>query len=95
MREDWRDEAACAGTDPDAWFGDPDKLKFKENSTIYRICNSCPVQAECLDWAVRHEAHGYWAGTMPAERQWIRRQRNILLEPPEVKVLGHVFSKTA
>lgn len=91
----WQEQAACQGTDPEAWFGDDTKERFKENATIYRICASCPVQAECLDHAVRHEAFGYWAGTMPNERQLIRKQRNILFEAPEVTVLGHVFTRAS
>jgi WhiB family redox-sensing transcriptional regulator len=33
------------------------------------ICESCPVQAECLDYALRwREPHGVWGGKSSRER---------------------------
>jgi len=50
-----------------------------------KICDSCVVKNECLEWAVRHEAHGMWGGTTPMERRKIRRQRNIIIQEVYVK----------
>ncbi len=50
-----------------------------------KICNNCVVKNECLEWAVRHEAHGMWGGTTPMERRQIRRQRNIIIQEVYVK----------
>ena len=49
------------------------------------ICGNCVVKNECLEWAVRHEAHGMWGGTTPMERRKIRRQRNIIIQEVYVK----------
>lgn len=50
-----------------------------------KICGNCVVKNECLEWAVRHEAHGMWGGTTPMERRKIRRQRNIIIQEVYVK----------
>ena len=44
------------------------------------ICASCSVQAQCLEWAIKHEDHGMWGGTSPTDRRKIRRQRKIQLQ---------------
>lgn len=43
------------------------------------LCGSCVMQADCLEWAVQHEHHGFWGGTTEHERVKIRKARNILL----------------
>lgn len=36
------------------------------------ICNTCPVQQECLDYAIEmHEDWGIWGGKTPEERHRI------------------------
>lgn len=70
---DWRDDAACVGTDPDAFFvgkgGDP--------KPALKICRGCPVTAECLDWALRHGETGVWGATTDRQRRDLRRARGI------------------
>ncbi|GAA2838897.1 hypothetical protein GCM10020220_029780 [Nonomuraea rubra] len=40
------------------------------------ICRACPVQAICLDWALRTgEPDGMWGGTTPEERRRIRTRQ--------------------
>ena len=77
----WRDDAACIGIDVGMFFPDEGHSYDKR---LKAICQSCPVQEKCLDHALRHEAHGMWAGTEPRERQLLRKQRNILFAAPEV-----------
>lgn len=69
--EEWQAFAACKGlTD---WF-------FVERggqgaSRAKRICAGCPVQEQCLDFAVRNnETMGIWGGKSERERRAIRRQ---------------------
>lgn len=39
------------------------------------ICFRCPVQAECLLYAIEREPkYGVWGGTLPSER---RKMRNV------------------
>ena len=37
------------------------------------LCRGCHVLLECLTYAVKHEAHGIWAGTTPKQRKQLRR----------------------
>ena len=62
------DEAACVGTDPEAYHPDqgrPDELAL-------RRCRSCPIQLACLALALRAEdpdaRAGWYGGLGPAER---------------------------
>ena len=43
-------------------------------SVAREICADCPVQTECLAFALRHDEPGVWAGTTPAQRHRMRRE---------------------
>lgn len=61
----WRRDAACAGTGLAGFFGG--------SSTEARAM--CPVQADCLEYALAQgaELDGLWAGTTPRDRARLRR----------------------
>jgi WhiB family redox-sensing transcriptional regulator len=70
----WLD-ALCAQADPEAWHPE---LAGSADTTRHakRICAQCPIQAECLTWALdTGQPHGIWGGTTPAERRTMRRER--------------------
>jgi WhiB family redox-sensing transcriptional regulator len=71
--------AACHGSDVDAWFPELGGMSEQNNQAI-KICRTCPVIDECLEWALHHERHGIWGGTTPTDRRRIRAKRNILVE---------------
>jgi WhiB family redox-sensing transcriptional regulator len=71
----WMEHAACAGQ-----YGvmyPVSKLKRNrdhgiaaEEARAKRICATCPVTAECLDYALRHgEKYGVWGGLTPRARR--------------------------
>jgi WhiB family redox-sensing transcriptional regulator len=61
----WAERAVCATSDPDAWFPGPHDAA----AMARRVCAACPVQAECLAYALdTGEEHGIWGGLDPAER---------------------------
>ena len=62
----WQDNALCATTDPDLFFPDVrDTARLAK-----RICGECPVQKECLDYAISAgEEYGVWGGTTELERR--------------------------
>lgn len=67
----WQDEALCAQTDPEIFFPE------KDGSTreAKRVCRSCPVRAECLEYALEHdERFGLWGGLSERERRRLSRQ---------------------
>lgn len=67
---DWRDEALCAQTDPDAFL--PEKGGAALMAQAIAICNTCPVRQACLDYAVANNEIGIWGATTNAQRAKIR-----------------------
>jgi WhiB family redox-sensing transcriptional regulator len=66
----WRARALCAQADPEAWF--PEKGGSVRQATA--ICRRCPVQAECLDYALAHvERFGVWGGLTWEQRRELLR----------------------
>lgn len=77
----WYALAACANK-PMHWFFGHDedsqrpKLNIAELERARKVCFSCPVQEECLSWALEHhEEFGVWGGTTGRDRaKWWRKQ---------------------
>ena len=65
-RHEWRDRAACRGTNTEDWYDE------KLEARCLRICASCPVRQQCLDDAMRtehdQEAWGVRGGRTAATR---------------------------
>jgi WhiB family redox-sensing transcriptional regulator len=67
----WQDRALCAQTDPEAFFPE----KGGSTREAKRICVSCPVRAECLEYALQHdERFGIWGGLSERERRRLKRR---------------------
>ena len=81
---DWS-EAACRGEDMSLFF--PEQGKYNPN--VVKICNSCPIFEQCLEWAVHREFEGIWAGTNRDWRKAERTRRGITLLAPEIEVYGY------
>lgn len=64
----WREQADCQGDrDPDAWFASP-ALQPERVARAVAICSGCPVQENCLDFALEIDATaGVWAGMNSAD----------------------------
>lgn len=60
----------CAQIDPDLWYPDPGDTHAAQ--TAAAVCGTCPVRADCLDYAMTVEAqldrHGVWGGLTPTAR---------------------------
>ena len=68
----WRLEALCAETDPEAFFPE----KGGSTREAKRVCASCPVRMECLEFALGNdERFGIWGGLSERERRRLRLQR--------------------
>lgn len=67
----WQDKALCAETDPDAFFPE----RGGSTREAKRVCRSCEVRAECLEYALGHEVgqFGVWGGMSERERRRLRR----------------------
>ena len=66
----WQENALCAQTDPEAFFPE----KGGSTREAKRICVSCEVKSECLDYALANdERFGIWGGLSERERRRLRR----------------------
>ena len=68
--ESWQDRALCAQTDPEAFFPE----KGGSTREAKRVCASCEVKAECLEYALQNdERFGIWGGLSERERRRLKR----------------------
>lgn len=66
----WADRAVCAQTDPELFYPE----KGGDAHTGRALCQSCPVAAECLDYALdNNEQFGIWGGLTAHDRRELRR----------------------
>ena len=82
MSESWRDSAACANTDPNLFFEQPNSYDGDVVSTgnfraAKLICGECPVVAECLRDALdTGDVHfGVRGGLPPRGRRRLRDEQ--------------------
>src|SRR5271155_1798633 len=67
----WQDKALCAQADPEAFFPE----KGGSTMAAKRVCRSCEVRAECLEYALEHdERFGIWGGMSERERRRLKRE---------------------
>ena len=67
----WQDRALCAQTDPEAFFPE----KGGSTREAKRICVSCEVKQECLEYALmQDERFGIWGGLSERERRRLKRK---------------------
>ncbi len=66
---------ACReGVDPDLWF--PASRRSPAVKEAKLRCMACPVQNECLEYALlEDERYGIWGGLLEEEREALRRRR--------------------
>ena len=63
-------EALCAQTDPEAFFPE----KGGSTREAKRVCQSCTVRTECLEYALaQDERFGIWGGLSERERRKLKR----------------------
>ena len=74
---DWRLRSACTDVDTNLFFpvgltGDA----IDQTNLAKAICRECPVQSQCLEFALRTtQDYGVWGGRTEDERRAIRRSR--------------------
>lgn len=65
---DWQAKALCVGENPDVFHPEGPSGSDTERHAK-RICGNCPVQPECLSWALStREESGVWGGLNEKER---------------------------
>ncbi len=72
MNLSWRQRGACQVLDPEIFYPPVEE----EADDARAICEACPVQDECLEFALgNREAEGIWGGATSRERRRMIRQR--------------------
>ncbi|MCL4445798.1 MAG: WhiB family transcriptional regulator [Actinobacteria bacterium] len=74
MNSDWMEDGKCREVAPAVFFPS-DGLGVQK---AQRICATCPVSKECLEYAlVNRIDHGVWGGCSERERRRIIRRRRL------------------
>ncbi len=69
---EWMAQGNCADKPPSLFF--PSDGVGVE--VAKRVCSDCPMQAQCLDYALDNRIdHGVWGGTSERERRRILKAR--------------------
>jgi len=67
----WQERSLCAQTDPEAFFPE----KGGSTREAKKVCASCDVRSECLDYALENdERFGIWGGLSERERRKLKRR---------------------
>lgn len=68
--EPWTEAALCPQTDHEAFFPE----QGGNTKSAKAICHRCPVESECLVYALKHrEPYGIWGGMSPRQRRALER----------------------
>lgn len=68
---DWREKSLCAQTDPEAFHPE----KGGSTREAKKVCLSCEVREECLQWALdNNERYGIWGGLSERERRKLSKK---------------------
>jgi WhiB family transcriptional regulator, redox-sensing transcriptional regulator len=74
MDNQWMAQGNCVDERPSAFFPS-DGVGV---TVAQRICNSCPVQEPCLEYALYNRIeHGVWGGRSERERRRILKRRRV------------------
>lgn len=72
----WAARGACRRSDPELFFPvSPAGPSADQAARAKLICTGCPVQPECLEFALDSgQDFGVWGGTSESERRKMRRR---------------------
>ena len=66
----WRERAACRGTDVELFYSDAES----DIRSALALCAGCEVRATCFEYAMAgREAFGVWGGTVEGQRRRVFR----------------------
>lgn len=72
-RPTWHSRGACKGKGQ-LFFNDKKRTSVNKAKAL---CATCPVQVQCLEYAMRNEDYGVWGGMTLNERRVIRRKSRL------------------
>ena len=62
------------------WFPEAGQANGPDSKAAIAICNACPVQQECLQWAIRWKEQGLWGGKSARQRQRVPVRVRVCIE---------------
>jgi hypothetical protein len=74
---EWKETPACQGTDTEAFFPEDDK-HYANVPILQKICSTCPVLNQCLEYSLHWAVTGWWGGMSEIQRRYLRRERGII-----------------
>lgn len=74
----WTDQANCAGLDTNDFFVEDGSKRYDNEQILARICKSCVVKTECLNYALHNNVTGFWGGTTEKTRRSLRQKYGII-----------------
>jgi WhiB family redox-sensing transcriptional regulator len=76
VEEEWRYNAACAGTeDLNLFFPvGTGADAIVQTEAAKAVCGPCPVRAECLTFALDTDQYGVWGGMSEDERRELKQK---------------------
>ncbi len=75
LGSEWREFAACSGRQDDLFFP-VNEAEVSLVRAAKAVCQACPVQEECLSYAIETgQMDGVWGGMTSRERRVLRRKR--------------------
>lgn len=76
----WRHQAACSRADPELFFGQPEEVRRIAKAKA--VCSGCPVQNDCLIYALeKPELYGVWGGMTGEERRLLQVRTRLAATP--------------
>lgn len=77
---EWMDRGSCRHADGELFFPpfevEPTAARIRREANAKAVCAGCPVQVECLEWALTaDEMYGVWGGYSESERRELRLRR--------------------
>lgn len=71
--DDWRTRADCRSVDPALWH--PETGHEQDSRKARRICHQCPVEGQCLNYALDQDIrYGIYGGMSKTDRRRLRRE---------------------
>jgi WhiB family redox-sensing transcriptional regulator len=72
------EKGECFGTNTDLFYSVEEERSVKAYdyiNAVRSICVRCPIWAECLSYAFKHEDYGVWGGMTSMERRSVSQPK--------------------
>lgn len=66
-------DGPCRDLDPELFFPG-ESLEDARAQELLPLCTGCPVNTECLEFALSRDEYGIWAATTRVQRRRLRRR---------------------